>query len=297
MARFGVQVLGVEFVAVFRAWAEAAIITTTLGIASLGYLSVAQRLISIVQELTGGALIPVSTVAFAKVRNSSERVTSAYLRALRVTYAALSPPLILAAVAAPLIVPVVFGDGWSVSSQLSQILALAGMVTVGAALDHGLFYGMGKPGVWFVYAVIIDALTVGTTAIASQWGLLQVAWAFLVVALLATVARWFLVARLLQTRPRTVIRPFDFLCASAAITGASGWITVQLTSGLPPLVAVIVVGGVIVVAQVITVRLLAPDVFTEAARLIAKSRWGERRHSLSRRARVKDAGSGDPSDG
>ncbi|WP_141881771.1 oligosaccharide flippase family protein [Homoserinimonas aerilata] len=68
MARFGSQVLGVEFVAMFRAWAEAAIISTVLGMAALGYLNIAQRLVQIVQDLTGAALVPVSTVAFAKIR-------------------------------------------------------------------------------------------------------------------------------------------------------------------------------------------------------------------------------------
>lgn len=272
MARFGSKVLGVEFIAVLRAWAEAAIITTTLGIAALGYLSIAQRLVLIVQELTGGALIPVSTVAFAKVRDSYERVTHAYLRALRLTYATLSLPLVMVAVGAPLIVPILFGDGWSVSSQLAQILALAGILTVGAALDHGLFYGMGKPGLWLVYAVVVDAITVGTTAVASQWGLVSLAWAFLVVAFVATLARWFLVARILGTSVRTVIRPFNVLCVTIAGSGTVGVLTVGLTSGLQPLVAAFILGSVLLVTHVILLRLFASDVFIEANQLIGRSR-------------------------
>ena len=105
MARFGSKVLGVEFVAMCRAWGEAAIISATLGMAALGYLNIAQRLVQIVQDLTGAALVPVATVAFAKIRESTDRLRGAYVRALRMTYAAMSPPLTLLAVAAPLIVP------------------------------------------------------------------------------------------------------------------------------------------------------------------------------------------------
>ncbi|MBM7798500.1 O-antigen/teichoic acid export membrane protein [Microlunatus panaciterrae] len=273
MARYGGQVLGVEFVAVLRAWAEAAIVSASLGMAALGYLSIAQRLVLIVQELTGGALIPVSTVAFAKIRDSRARLTSAYLRASRVTYTALSLPLIMVAVAAPLIVPIVFGDGWSLSSQLAQILALAGTLTVGASLDHGLFYGTGKPGVWFVYAVIIDAVTVSATAIAVHWGLLPVAWAFLAVAFAATSARWFLVARLLQTHLRTVTRPFIFLCLALGVTGASGWGMVSLTAALPPMGGVALVGVVVFSVHLILVRLVARDVIEEATLFVRRSKW------------------------
>ena len=66
MARFGSQVLGVEFVAMCRALAETAIISATLGMAALGYLNIAQRIVQIVQDLTGAALLPVSTVAFSR---------------------------------------------------------------------------------------------------------------------------------------------------------------------------------------------------------------------------------------
>jgi O-antigen/teichoic acid export membrane protein len=275
MGRFGGQVLGVEFVAVLRAWAEAAIISTTLGIAALGYISIAQRLVAIIQELTGGALIPVSSVAFAKIRDSLVRTSNAYLRSLRVTYAVLSLPLIMVAVAAPLIVPIVFGNGWAVSSQLAQVLALAGTLTVGAALDHGLFYGMGKPGVWFVYAVVVDGTTVGATALSVHWGLLPVAWAFLAVAVFATVARWFLVAHLLRTRVRTVIGPFTFLSVAMVVTGAAGWGAVSLTAELPPVIAVILVGCVVFAVHLLVVRLMAREVIDEATRFIKRSGWAK----------------------
>jgi O-antigen/teichoic acid export membrane protein len=123
MTRFGGQVLGVEFVAMGRAWAEAAIIASTLGMAALGFMSIAQRLVQIVQDTTGGALVPVTTVAFARIRDSVERLRAAYLRALRLTYAALVLPLMLVAVAAPLMVPMAFGSGWSESHVLAQVLA------------------------------------------------------------------------------------------------------------------------------------------------------------------------------
>jgi O-antigen/teichoic acid export membrane protein len=263
MARFGSKVLGVEFVAMFRAWAEAAIISATLGMAALGYLNIAQRLVQIVQDLTGTALVPVSTVAFAKIRESSERLKGAYVRALRMTYAAMSPPLTLLAVAAPLIIPIVFGEGWDASAGVAQVLAIAGLMVVGASLDHGLFYGTGKPGQWFVYAVIIDALTVATTAVTAQWGLQAVAYGFLAVAVIATASRWFLVAKLLRASPRELAGPFGFLVAAVLVGGGAGWAVLELSAGLHPALRIALVGLAILLGYLLAVRVLARQVIQE----------------------------------
>ncbi|MET0887405.1 MAG: lipopolysaccharide biosynthesis protein [Mycetocola sp.] len=276
MTRFGSKVLGVEAVAMCRVSAEAAIVAATLGMAALGYLNIAQRLVQIVQDLTGAALVPVSTVAFAKIRESSERLQGAYVRALRMTYAAMSPPLILIAVAAPLIIPIVFGGGWDESARVAQILALAGLMVVGATLDHGLFYGTGRPGQWFVYAVIIDVLTVAVTALTVRWGLEAVAYGFLGVAVVATMSRWFLVARLLETSPRALAGPFGFLAAAVLAGGGAGWVVLELSVGLHPIVRIALVGLAVLLACLLVVRLFARPVISELAGYLPQLGWATR---------------------
>nr|RZI36096.1 Teichuronic acid biosynthesis protein TuaB [Cryobacterium sp. SO1] len=276
MARFGSKVLAVEFVAMGRAWAEAAIISSTLGLGALGYLNIAQRLVLIVQDLTGAALVPVSTVAFARIRDSSDRLRGAYVRALRMTYAAMSPILTLLAVAAPLIIPVVFGAGWEQSASVAQILAIAGLMVVGATLDHGLFYGLGKPGQWFVYALIIDVCTVAATAITAQWGLQAVACGFLLVAFLATVSRWFLVSKVLQASPKTMAGPFGFLTAAALTAGGAGWAVLLVSTGLPPLVRIALIGLTVLVVHLAMVRLFARQVLDDLAGYLPRFRRATR---------------------
>ena len=270
MARFGSKVLGVEFVAMCRAWGEAAIISSTLGMTALGYLNIAQRLVQIVQDLTGAALVPVSTVAFAKIRDSSYRLQRAYVRALRMTYAAMTPPLVLLAVAAPLIIPIVFGNGWDKSARVAQILALAGIMVVGATLDQGLFYGVGKPGQWFVYAVVIDTCTVAVTAITAQWGLEAVAYGFLGVATFATAIRWFLAAKLLRASPRALVGPFGFLMAAVLAGGGAGLVVLVVSSDLQPIIRIALTGLAVLLAYVVVVRLLARQVINELANYLPR---------------------------
>ena len=282
MARFGGQVLGVEFVAMLRAWGEAAVISATLGLTALGYMSIAQRLVRIVQDLTGSSIVPVTNVAFAKIRDSVTRLRDAYLRALTVTYAALSLPLTIVAVAAPLMIPILFGDGWDESYQVAQVLALAGTLSVGAWLDHGLFYGLGRPGAWFVYALIIDVLTFATTVFTVRWGLVAVAIGFLCVAAIATMVRWFLVARALRTTPRVIGGPFVYLAVVVGCMGAAGWGVKLWTADLFAWLSIVLISLAILIVHAGITLLMARPAIHEALRIVSRFGIGSRLPFLAR---------------
>lgn len=283
MARFGGKVLGVEIVSLVRAAGQAAIVSAVLGITTYGYLAIAQRIVQIVQELTGAAMLPVTTVAFARLRDSVGRLQAAYGRALRTTYGLMSPPLVLLAVAAPLIVPLVFGEGWAPSVPVTRFLAIAGTVVVGATLDHGLFYGMSRPGTWFVYGLIVDVLTISVTALVVHRGLVPVAVGFLAVAVVATVSRWFLVARLLGTAVPRIASPFVYLVATVTVSSGAGWSMLQIVGSLPRVVGIGLVGVAILVVHLVVTRLMVRDVLAEVGGYLV-------RFSALRTRRVRRAG-------
>ena len=279
MAGFGTKVLGSEFVAMCRAAVEAAIISATLGLTAFGYLTIAQKLVQTVQDLTGAALLPVTTVAFAQIRDSAERLLAAYFRALRMTYAVMSPPLVVLAVASPLIIPIVFGPGWDESFRVGQFLALAGTVVVGATLDNGLFYGLGHPGRWFFFAFVVDAFTVATTALAVQLNLVAVTVGFLIVAVAATVSRWFLVAAVIRAPVRKLAGPFLFLVCTVIASGSAGAGVMTVTGGWPALMRVLLVGLSVLVVHAGTTWLFARPVYGDFANYLAHFRQRVRRRT------------------
>lgn len=258
MAAFGGQVVVVELVAIARAWGETAIIAAALGATGLGYLSIAKKLIETVQDLSTSAIFPVSTVVFAKTRDDLSRLRSAYHRALSACYATVSLPLGMVAVASALIVPVLFGGGWGQSIGVAQVLAVAGVLTMGATLDHGLFYGMGRPGSWLWYAVVIDGLTVATTAVTVRWGLMGVALGFVGVAAVATALRWALVARLVESRVVTVAVPILRSAPIMVGSAAAGVLVMVVSQGAPDLVRLILVGIVMAVVHSVLAVLIEP---------------------------------------
>jgi hypothetical protein len=130
-------------------------------------------------------------------------------------------------------------------------------------LDHGLFYGLGRPGTWLSYAVVVDAATVATTAVAVRWGLTGVAVGFVIVACLATVARWFLVSRMLGWGLREVARPFFSVAPITAVSMVVGAVTLQALPGRP-LTGMFVAGVVTVVVYVVLLRWLAHGIIRDA---------------------------------
>jgi len=269
MVRFGVNVIAVEFVALARFWAETAIVTGALGATGLGYLNIAQRLIQATQDLSAAAVVPVSTVVFAQIRSSAERLTRGYLRASATLYILVVPIMVGVAVGAPRVIPLLFGSQWEPSVAPSQALAIAGIFTLGASLDNGLFFGTGKPGRWLAYAVVVDVLTVGTTLFAVRFGLFGIALGFVVVAVLATIARVFLVARLLSTSILGIAKSFAPSGLAACTSALAGMGAVRLTHALGDLPALLIVAPSILAVYIVTVRLLAPTQFSYTAGLIA----------------------------
>lgn len=287
MAAFGLHVSSADASATSRAWAEGWIVTVALGPVGLGLLNVGQRIVQVAQELTAASLTPVSTVMFAKVRDSSERLRRSYVRALGVTYAVVAPLMVLIAVTAPVSIPLLFGDQWRASVLPAQALAIAGIVTLGAMLDNGLLYGLGRAGAWLAYAVVVDAATVGTTAVAVRWGLQGVAVGFVGVAVAATVARWVIVGRLLGIPMRVMARPFLTVMVPATASMVVGNGVLNAASPAGGLGELVTSSVVILAVDLLLLRLVAREIVLDTLGVLPVPE--RHRHQIARCLRLEPA--------
>lgn len=270
MLKFGMSVVASDGVALLRQWAETAIIGAVLGVTGLGYLNVAQRLITVTQDLSASAIVPVSTVMFAKVRALADDLLDRYLRALATSYAIVMPFLVFVAVGAPSVIRILFGPGWDVSVVPAQALSIAGILTLGASLDGGLFYGTGRPGLWFVYATAVDASTVASTAIGVRFGLVGTSIGFVCVAIAATVARWFVVGHYLKTSAPRVAVPILRTSLAGVASAAIGVVGYALSEGMSPWLRLAITGLLIVAAHTGMLRVSAPSTARDVARILGR---------------------------
>lgn len=281
MLSFGWKVITVDLIATLRLWVENAIITRVLSVSSLGEFGIAQRLVQTARDLSGAAIAPVSTVAFAKMRDEPERLFDGYRRAVGLSFAVTAPALAYLLVAAPLVVPIVFGDQWAGSIVPVQALSVAGIFALAATLDHGLMYGMGRPGLWLTYAVVVELATLGTTIAVVQWGIGAVSWGLAAVSAIAGIARWVMVAHLLRTSGWRI---------AAMVLGPLGILSISVLAGegvrvllvaVPEILAALVVGVVMIGIHVLAVRLLAPSTFAELWGLLRRQLSSARRRNTS----------------
>ena len=268
MTRFGSKVVAVEFVAVARSWGETAVIASWAGAAALGYYSIAQRLVQVLQDLSVAALIPVTTVAIARLRNDASRVRSFYLTALHTVYAGVSPIMALAAVGGAVVIPIVFGSGWGPSVVPFQFLAVAGIFALGAALDHGVLYGVGRPGLWFAYSVVTDAVTLGTTMVLVRFGLPAIALGFVGVTIVATLGRWVLLRRIIGASARDVARPLLLTAVAVVPAAGVGAGILAITSAWPHVIALGLAGIGLLLMHAVIVRVVSPGVFSSILRVL-----------------------------
>ncbi|MFC8682204.1 lipopolysaccharide biosynthesis protein [Microbacterium ureisolvens] len=249
MVVFGSKVVGVELIAALRGFAENAIIAAALGVSALGYLNVAQRFVQLFQDVTAAAVIPVSTVVFAQVRTDLDRLRSAYLRSLGLSYGFIVPAMVFLAVISPVLIPLLFGSQWQESVPPSQVLAVAGVLVLGAMLDHGLFYGAGRPGTWLIYAGVIDGLTVAVAIFTAPHGLVVWALGFLVIAAVATVTRWPLVGRVLRTSWSAPAAVFLRAMLAGIAPACVGVGVAMLTREWNPIATILATGAAVLIAH------------------------------------------------
>ncbi|WP_261164877.1 lipopolysaccharide biosynthesis protein [Microbacterium sp. Marseille-Q6965] len=269
MLHFGSKVIAADLVGQGRVWLENAIVLLFLGVQGLGYLNVAQRLVTIAYELTANAVQPVSVVLFARIRDAADRLAAGYIRVQGVAHALVVPVMVGIAVSGAHLFPLVFGEQWDASVVPGAIYAVAGAFAL-SGMDRGLLSGVGRPGVWLAYVVVVDAVTVVTTWFVAPHGLAAVATGFLAVAIAATATRWIIVSRVLGIPWWTAASPLARTLPAVAAALAAGVPIALLCDDLPHPAAVGLIALGMIAAYLPVARWTMPAVFGELQGLVAR---------------------------
>ncbi|MGP3535736.1 oligosaccharide flippase family protein [Microbacterium sp. RD1] len=278
MARFGLPVVGSGLVGMSRAWVETVIIISALGVREMGFIIIAQRLVLTAQELSVSALLPVATAAFARLKLTPERLRSAYLRASAISYAAVTPLMVFVGVAAPVMVPFLFGTDKQHSADLVPAIVAVVLLNVSWAIDQGLYLGIGRPLRWFVLVTVSSVIALVSFGVAAGYGLLALLIAWVVIAFAEAVARWFVLSPVIKASPFAIAGTQLGAVIPAAIAAACGFGLLQLLSGAPEILALAASGIVVLVSYLTVTRFLRVRVFVDTVtmlprRLAAPLRW------------------------
>jgi O-antigen/teichoic acid export membrane protein len=179
LLRYGFQVtLTGIFSFVMKTW-DNFLVGRVLGSAALGFYSRAFYFANLpatsMEQVVGSVLF----ASYARLQDDKLRLTSAYLRSLRIVSLLTVPAMLGIFVVAPQLVPVVLGAGWEPMVVSLQVLALACLAGLIPRSTGPIYLALGRPGLNTRIAVLQAVAVVGLTLGLVRFGIEGVAVAIL----------------------------------------------------------------------------------------------------------------------
>jgi len=179
---FGVNMFAANLVGFFGKRADSFLIGYYLGPVSLGYYTIATRLVLLLIEFLGGAVNNVAWPAFARLQNNPEKMRRGFYSASQLLALIVMPVFMGIYSLAPELVPLMFGSQWGQSIPLLKILVFVGIINSMNKMYDSVIVGIGKPGVRLSLRVAISISNVLGFFFAIRWGGTGVALAYVIIA-------------------------------------------------------------------------------------------------------------------
>jgi PST family polysaccharide transporter len=217
---FGVSIAGNNLLKVLVRRSDAFLIGYFLGPTLLGYYTIGYRLLLVMMRIVTGIMNSVAFPTFSRLQNNPERMRNAFYKVTQYTSLLAFPIFMGLAVLAPELVPALFGDKWSPSIPVMQVLALIGILQSVIFFNGSVMRASGKPS-WEFGIMFLNAIcSVIGFLIAVRWGIVAVAASFVIVGYLLAPVSYLAVRRLLQINFRRYLRQLVIpLSASLAMVG------------------------------------------------------------------------------
>jgi lipopolysaccharide exporter len=184
---FSLNLTGFQIVNYFGRNADNFLIGRFLGANQLGLYTLAYTLmiypISNLISVAQGVLVP----AMSQVQHEPQRAANAYIRTCRYLAFLILPTMIGLALVAREAVVTIYGPKWNDAGRVLQILCWVGIFQPFASLVGALFVARGFTRWFFWWAVIVTPFTVLGFVIGLHWGIIGVAFSYLIVEGLLTI--------------------------------------------------------------------------------------------------------------
>jgi O-antigen/teichoic acid export membrane protein len=233
LLRFGRHLVGFNIVVYCAQNFDKLAIGQQIGSSALGIYSLSDRLMRMplanVTAITGAVMFP----ALSQLQDSIETMKRAYLRANRVIALLTFPMMLgLSTLAEPAIL-VIYGDKWQGAVRIMQPLCFAGLAQSVYNTASWIFLSCGRPDILFRLGVLSMVVRIAGVLIGMHWGLLGVAWAYVLGGYLFLLyPTWSLAGRLIGLRFADLLKNVSgpFYCAAfmaAVIWLSDRWLFIE----------------------------------------------------------------------
>jgi O-antigen/teichoic acid export membrane protein len=258
---FGVNVFGFNLVNFFNRRSDDFLIGYFLGSTALGYYAVAYRLLLVVIELIARVIDRVAIALFSKIQQEPERLRRGYYTVTQLTSLLAFPCFLGMAALAPELVPVLFGEQWTPSIPVMQILSFIGILQSIGIFNSTVILSQGKPFWRLVFGSINSLVAVTGFLISVRWGIVAVATSYVISGYLLSPIPILLIRKLINIKISKYLGQFVVpLLATLMMVGVIFAIKYFLADLLTMqvLLAICIVSGA--ATYVLAVYLIAPSV-------------------------------------
>lgn len=221
LLNFGLNQLAFGLLAFCNNRADDFLIGYYLGPTSLGYYSLAYRILTAMTNLLVNSTNQVALPTFSRLQNDLSRFRDVFYQATQFSSALAFPIFVSVSVLSPELISLLFGAKWLPAVPVLQVLAFVGALRSVTYFKSSIFLALGKP-VWRLrLGVLSSTLNVVGFFIAVRWGIVAVAAAYLARACIVFPISQGAVSRLIKTPLLEYLRQFVPTLSSALAMGLS----------------------------------------------------------------------------
>jgi O-antigen/teichoic acid export membrane protein len=222
---FGLFQMGEQSVNYLAANVDYLIVGRFLGAGTLGAYALAYQLIAKPLMTINPVLTRVAFPVFAKRRNDHAAIRRGFLELTHLIALIAFPIMTGLALAAPAFVPVAFGSRWSTTASLVPILAAVGLVKMVANPIGSVILAKGRADLGFAVNVVVLVVLGGSLLAVVRFGIIAVAFAYVVVCGVMFVMERALLHRLIGFSFRADLRalagPAGITCVMGLVMGVA----------------------------------------------------------------------------
>ena len=267
---FGSTLFLTDLVGFVNRRSDDTIVGVRLGTADLGMYSLGYRLF---MTLTDLILVPINDVAlpaFSRLQHDRAALGAAFLRIIRMSSAIGFPAFVGLSLLAPEITEVLFGSVWADAAPVMRIVSLVGVIHAVTFFHHTALVAMGEPKISLWITVSYAVVNVTGFLIAVRYGIVAVAAAYALRALVIAPIEAHVTAGKLEISmggyAKSLAPAFFATGFMAALVGLASWL-------ISPAWLTLLIGVPLGVgAYTLALRTIAPSVIDEARSYLSAAR-------------------------
>ena len=208
LVNFGMPIVGSHALTVLMRRSDDLLIGYFLGPTLLGFYTIGYQLLLIIIKLVTEVTNSVAFPAFSRIQAQPERMRQAFFKVTQYTSVIAFPIFFGLAALAPELVLTVFGEKWTQSIPVMQVLSLIGVLQSVLFFNGSVIKAAGKPS-WQLGIMVLNAVcSILGFLFAVRWGIVAVAASFVIVGYLLAPISYIAVRRLIQIDIRTYLSQF-----------------------------------------------------------------------------------------